>query len=197
LLLITISKSNSNTNTGNDIMTITIKMIMATIMYNTIARTINDTTNSNIGIIIIIIELTMTCLGWFALLWRGRLEKAVAFWPLWAGAAVGESGRMLAPLLLLPRVVGALLRRIGLLFCLGWFALLWRRWLKIIQNNSQGGGSFASANRFALLSWLVCSSVEGVAKDYSKQLPRGWELCFGESVCSFVSVGLLFCGGGS
>jgi hypothetical protein len=46
-------------------------------------------------------------------------------------------------------------------------------WLKIIPNNSQGGGSFASANRFAILSLLVCSSVEGVAKDYSKQLPRG------------------------
>jgi hypothetical protein len=69
-------------------------------------------------------------------------------------------------------------------------------WLKIIQNNSQGGGSFAYANRFALLSRLVCSSVEGVAKYFSKQLPRGWELCFGESVCPFVLVGLLFCGGG-
>jgi hypothetical protein len=128
-----------NTDTGDDILTIAIIMIMVTIMYNTKAHTINDTTHSNIGIIIII-ELTMTCLGWFA--------------------------------------------------------LLWRRWLKIIQNNPQVGGSFASANRFALLSWLVCSSVEGVAKDYSKQPPRGWELCFGESVCSFVLVGLLFCGGG-
>ena len=68
-------------------------------------------------------------------------------------------------------------------------------WLKIIQNNSQGGESLAAANRFAILSWLVCSSVEGVAKDYSKQLPRGGELCFGESVCPFVLVGLLFCGG--
>jgi hypothetical protein len=46
-------------------------------------------------------------------------------------------------------------------------------WLKIIQNNFQGGEGLAAANRFALLSWLVCSSVEGVAKDYSKQLPRG------------------------
>jgi hypothetical protein len=38
--------------------------------------------------------------------------------------------------------------------------------------------------------------VEGVAKDFSKQLPRGWELCFGELVFPFVLVGLLFCGGG-
>jgi hypothetical protein len=92
--------------------------------------------------------------------------------------------------------VRVLLRRIGLPFCLGWFALLWRGWLKIIQNNSQGGESLAAANRFAILSWLVCSSVEGVAKDYSKQLPRGWEPCCGGSVCPFVLIGLLFCGGG-
>jgi hypothetical protein len=91
--------------------------------------------------------------------------------------------------------VGALLRRIGLPVCVGWFALLWKGWLKVIQNISQESASFASANRFARLCWLVCSSVEGVAKGYSKQLPREWELCFGESVCPFVLVGLLFCGG--
>jgi hypothetical protein len=77
-----------------------------------------------------------------------------------------------------------------------WFTLLWTGWLNILQNISQKSGSFAAVNRLALLSWLVCSSVEGVAKDYSKHLPREWELCFGESVCPFVLVGLLFCGGG-
>jgi hypothetical protein len=91
--------------------------------------------------------------------------------------AAGESGRILAPL-------GG--------------SRGWRKRSHVGPSLAppKGGGSFASANRFALLSWLVCSSVEEVAKDYSKQLPRGWELCFGESVCSFVLVGLLFCGGG-
>ena len=41
-----------NTNNGNDILTIAINMIMATIMYNTIARTINNTISSEINIII-------------------------------------------------------------------------------------------------------------------------------------------------
>jgi hypothetical protein len=36
----------------------------------------------------------------------------------------------------------------------------------------------------------------GGARYFSKQLPRGWGLCFGDSVCSFVLVGLLFCEGG-
>ncbi len=93
---------------------------------------------------------------------------------------------------------------------------------KDVSDKSQGGGSFASVNRFAadddgdgddddddddyediddnekqsaLLCWLVCCCVTGVAKDFSKQLPRGWELCFGESVCPFVLIGLLFRGG--
>ncbi len=35
----------------------------------------------------------------------------------------------------------------------------------------------------------------GGARYFSKQLPRGWGLCFGDSVCSFVLVGLLFCEG--
>ena len=33
-----------------------------------------------------------------------------------------------------------------------WFALLWRGWLKIYQNNSQGGESLDAVGRFALLS---------------------------------------------
>jgi hypothetical protein len=41
-----------NTNNGNGIIAIAINMIMATIMYNTIARTINNTISSNINIII-------------------------------------------------------------------------------------------------------------------------------------------------
>jgi hypothetical protein len=41
-----------NTNSGNDILTIAINMIMATIMYNTIARTINNTRSSDINITI-------------------------------------------------------------------------------------------------------------------------------------------------
>ena len=52
LLLITLDNMNSNTNHGNDILTIAINMIMVTIMYNTIALTINDTTSNNINIII-------------------------------------------------------------------------------------------------------------------------------------------------
>ena len=41
---------------------------------------------------------------------------------------------------------------------------------------------------FALLWWwwLYCC----------KKLPRGWEPCFGGSVCPFVLVGIPFCGGG-
>jgi hypothetical protein len=31
--------------------------------------------------------------------------------------------------------------------CLGGFALLWRGWLKIFKNNSQGGGSLAAVGR--------------------------------------------------
>ena len=50
--MITISTINSSTNNGKDIMTITIQMIMVTIMYNTIALTINDITSSNINKII-------------------------------------------------------------------------------------------------------------------------------------------------
>ncbi len=59
---ITISNINMNANHGNDIITIAINMIMATIRYNTSARTINNTISSNISIIIII-ELTMTCIN--------------------------------------------------------------------------------------------------------------------------------------
>ena len=50
LLLITINNMISNTNHGND--TIAINMIMVTIMYATIALIINDTTSSNINILI-------------------------------------------------------------------------------------------------------------------------------------------------
>ena len=52
LLLITINTMISKTNQGNAIITIAINMIMVTIMYNTIALTINDTTSSNINNII-------------------------------------------------------------------------------------------------------------------------------------------------
>ena len=52
LLLITLNNMNSNTNHGNDIITIAINMMMATIMYNAIALTINDTMSSNTNIII-------------------------------------------------------------------------------------------------------------------------------------------------
>ena len=55
-----------NTNNGNDIITIAINMIMATILYNTIARAINNTISSNISRIIII-ELTMTCINSLAI----------------------------------------------------------------------------------------------------------------------------------
>ena len=75
----------------------------------------------------------------------------------------------------------------------GRLALLWWGGVEVFQSNPQGGGSFAAVGRVALLCWLVCSSVEWVAKDYSKQPPRGWELCFGESVCPVGLVGLLFC----
>ena len=47
----TISNITMNTNTGNDPITIAISMIMATIMYNTIARTINNTISSDINLI--------------------------------------------------------------------------------------------------------------------------------------------------
>jgi hypothetical protein len=112
---------------------------------------------------------------WFALLWRGWLNIYQNN-PQWVGglAAVGRIPLLswwVCPLVegvakdlskQLPMGVGALLRCIGLPFCLGWVALLWKGWLKIIQNNSQGSGSFASVNRFARLCWLVCSSVEGM-----------------------------------
>jgi hypothetical protein len=52
LLLITLINMISNTNHGNDILTIAINMIMVTIVYTTIALIINDTTSSNINIII-------------------------------------------------------------------------------------------------------------------------------------------------
>ena len=55
-----------NANHGNDIITIATIMIMATIRYNTSARTINNTISSNINIIIII-ELTMTCINSLAI----------------------------------------------------------------------------------------------------------------------------------
>ena len=41
-----------NTNNGNGIFAFAINMIMATIMYKTIARTINNTILSNINLII-------------------------------------------------------------------------------------------------------------------------------------------------
>ena len=41
-----------NINNGNNIITIAIDMIMATIMYKTIARTINNTISVNTNIII-------------------------------------------------------------------------------------------------------------------------------------------------
>ncbi len=43
--------------------------------------------------------------------------------------------------------------------CLVWFALLWRGWLKMFQNNFQGGGSLVSSSRFAfsvLVGLLYC-----------------------------------------
>ncbi len=43
--------------------------------------------------------------------------------------------------------MGALLRWVGVPFCLDWFTLLWRGWLKIFKNNSQGGGSLAAVGR--------------------------------------------------
>ena len=52
LLLITINNMISNTNHGNDIITIAINIMMVTIIYNIFAFTINDTTSSNINIII-------------------------------------------------------------------------------------------------------------------------------------------------
>ena len=36
--------------------------------------------------------------------------------------------------------------------------------------------------RCSLLCGLVCPFVEGVAKDFKKKLPRGWEPCFDGSV---------------
>ena len=48
----TLNNMNSNTNHGNDILTININMMMVTIMYNTIALNIKDTTSRNINIII-------------------------------------------------------------------------------------------------------------------------------------------------
>ena len=77
-----------------------------------------------------------------------------------------------------------------------WFALLWRGWLKIYQNNPQWAGGLAAVGRIPLLSWWVCPLVEGVAKAFSKQLPRGWGPCCGGSGCPFVLVGLPSCGGG-
>ena len=52
LLLIAINDTTSYTNHGNDIITIAINMMMATIKYNTSALTINNTMSSNINIII-------------------------------------------------------------------------------------------------------------------------------------------------
>ena len=52
LLLITINTMISKTNQGNAILTIVINMITNTIMYNTIAFNINDTTSSPSTIII-------------------------------------------------------------------------------------------------------------------------------------------------
>ncbi len=51
LLLITSNTMISKTNQGNAIITIAINMITITIMYNTIALKLNDTTSSNINII--------------------------------------------------------------------------------------------------------------------------------------------------
>ena len=52
LLLITIIDMISNTNQGNAILTIDINSTVVTIMYNSIAININDTTSGNINIII-------------------------------------------------------------------------------------------------------------------------------------------------
>ncbi len=52
MALITISNSKMNNNNDTDIVPSAINMITITIMYNTIALTINDTTSSNINIII-------------------------------------------------------------------------------------------------------------------------------------------------
>ncbi len=52
LLLITLNNMISKTNQGNATLTIDINMLMVTSMYTTSALTINDTTSSNINIII-------------------------------------------------------------------------------------------------------------------------------------------------
>ncbi len=61
----------------------------------------------------------------------------------------------------------------------------------------QGGGSLAAVDRIAHLSWLVCSSVEGVAKDFSLQPPRRWPLYTSDSDSPLLLVALLFCVGAS
>jgi hypothetical protein len=59
IVLVSVLLLNINTNNGNDIITIAIIMIMATSMYNTCARTINNTISSTISIIIIL-KINMT-----------------------------------------------------------------------------------------------------------------------------------------
>ena len=55
-----------NIDNGNDLSTIAINKLMATIRYNTIARTIHNTINSNINIIIKR-KTTMTCINSLAI----------------------------------------------------------------------------------------------------------------------------------
>jgi hypothetical protein len=87
---------------------------------------------------------------------------------------------------------------IGLPCCVGWFARLWRGWLKLLKTTPKGDGCLAWVGwfallswsvcsfcvaRFALLCWLVCSFVKGVAKAYKNNSQRGWVPCLGGSVC--------------
>ncbi len=58
-----------------------------------------------------------------------------------------------------PKEVGVWFRWVGLLFCVGWLALLWRGWLKLFNTAPIGGGSLASVDRVALLCRLVCPFV--------------------------------------
>jgi hypothetical protein len=84
--LITVSNINMNNNDGADTLTIAINMIMATIRYNTIARTIHNTINSNINIIIKR-KTTMTCINSLAITTNitSPLWACVGLcWPVWA-----------------------------------------------------------------------------------------------------------------
>ena len=95
-----------NTNNGNDIITVAINMIMATIMYNTSARTIHNTISSNINIRIKR-KTTMKCINSLAITVNitSPLWACVGFCgPLWASeglcgplwASVGPCGPLWA-----------------------------------------------------------------------------------------------------